>query len=644
MSTYHHLLHKTYTRWSDLEQAIEPIVSTEEKGEVFEQFVYLYLTLRKDYYQIDKLYRAKDIPAALREKLQLELTDYGVDGVFILTDGTIAAYQAKFRSNRGTATVRELATFWAEAAQADHKFVIANAATLPTPAGKHGSSILADTFDALDADFLAALQVLATTTKQPVLVKATPDAHQTRMIEKTVQGFKAHDRGKLIAACGAGKTLTSLWIIEQLEATTVLILVPSLALIKQTLEAWATHKNQQFSYLCVCSDQSVVDAKELDYGEYEVSEVDFPVTTDPAVVQKFLQSSAQRKYVFSTYQSTSAVAEAAHDSTFDLVIFDEAHRTAGQKDGSVYSLALNDEHITAKKRLFMTATERLVQPWIIDRAAEEDRVVFSMDDTAVYGELFDRYTFGEAIQDGVIADYKILLTAVTASEVEGLIQDNRLLVAEGDTDERLLTAENIYKQVVLQKAMKQYGITKAITFHSSVKRAKAFVNGSGNESLRLDDLYPTIWPEIGDRERYFDYVDGSMPAGLRKQKLREFERSQLGILSNARCLTEGIDVPVIDSVYFVDPKTSLVDIVQACGRALRKSRTDTTPKTAYFIVPIILGDDDTAEALEQSKFETLLKLVQALRGQDERMADWIETINLGHVKGRGGGGRSSDSP
>ena len=645
----HHILRTRYTNWSELEKNIESLESAQEKGEVFEQFVFAYLSINRDYYQIADIYRGNDIPTEVKDKLKLEATDYGVDGVFILVDGSIAAYQAKFRSARGTATVRELATFWSEASSADYKYVIANATQLPKQAGKHSYSVLADKFDELDSHFFDSLFDMFNQRPVSKLKLAMPDLHQQRMIENTLSGFRNNDRGRLIAACGAGKTLTSLWIVEAMDVSTVLVLVPSLALIKQTLESWSKQKREKFSYLCICSDQSVVDAKEMDYGEYEVSEIDFPVTTDADVIRKFLNAEVEgRKYVFSTYNSAQSVADVIPvNFSFDLTIFDEAHRTAGQKDSNMYSIALSDEGIPSTKRLFMTATERLVQPWIINKAAEANRTVFSMDNEDVYGKLFDRYTFGEAIQDGVISDYKIVLTAITAQEVEGLIRDNKLIVAEGDEKERHLTAQNIYKQSVLRKAMQRFDIKKTITFHSSVKRAKSFINGGNVEAYSLQDLYGLIWPEVASQRLYFDWVDGSMPTGLRKQKMRDFESSDVGIISNAKCLTEGVDVPIIDSIYFVDPKTSLVDIVQACGRALRKSRNEKVQKIAYFIVPIIISDyDDSGEPiLDTGKFETLFNLVQALRNQDERMADWIDKINLNHVKGHSGGdSSSSDDP
>lgn len=648
MSNFHPLLKDGYDKWSDLEHLIEALPTAHEKGEVFEQFVYCFLTLLNDYYQIDKVYRSKDIPSELASNLKLEITDYGVDGIFVLRDGTLAAYQAKFRTSRKSATVRELSTFWSEASRADHKYVIANSVELPPQAHKHSYSILVDKFEELDKEFFKRLKEYVVNKKSTPIIKASPDDHQKRMISNTISGFKGSGRGKLIAACGAGKTLVSLWIVEEMNADTVLFLAPSLALIKQTLEAWSSQANERFAYLCVCSDESVVDAKEMDYGEYSVSEIDFPVTTDPIKIKAFMESKAPKKFVFSTYNSASVVAEAFKNSdqklSFDLSIFDEAHRTAGQKESNLYSVALQNENILIKKRLFMTATERLVRPWVIERAEEADRVIFSMDDESIYGKTFDRYSFGEAIGDKVISDYKIVLTAITAEEVASLIQENRLLVSNEGGTEQLVSADNIFKQAVLLKAMDKFNLKKAISFHSTVKRAKAFVNGSSNESMNLEDMNNILFPESSSKTSYFHHVDGMMPAGTRKKKLREFESSEIGIISNAKCLTEGVDVPIIDSIYFVDPKNSLIDIVQACGRALRKSRGENAEKkTAYFIVPVIFSDKDDIDKYSDDKFETLLNLIQALKDQDERLADWVEKVNLGHAKG-GTGGSGGDGP
>lgn len=625
--------------WGHLESSINALSTAQERGEIFEQFVFLYLHLHKDYYQIGELYRFRDLPEAHKKKLSLENTDYGIDGIWILADGTYAAYQAKFRESRQSATIRELATFWAEAERAHHKYVIANAVDLPQPANKHGYSILVDTFEALQKDFFKDIFLLHQGQEPPKKEQYKPLEHQQRMISNILQGFQKNDRGKLIAACGAGKTLVGLWTTEASGSKTVLFLAPSLALIKQTLEAWTRNAQHKFSYLCVCSDQTVVNEVEPDSGDYDVSEVDFPVTTDPQAIKRFLGLASEYKYIFTTYNSSFAVSEAlkGDDFSFDLGIFDEAHRTAGQRETEMFSVALYDAGIKIEKRLFMTATERLVAPRIKRKAKEAKRTVFSMDDKKIYGPLFDRYSFGEAIRDNVISDYRIVLTAIDKEEVLSMIQNNALLVQQGESTEGLVTAENIFKQIVLAKAMKQFALRKSVSFHSSIKRARGFVSGQNDETFGLEDLMIKLWPELEGKKRYFASVDGGMPAGVRKKKLKEFEDAEFAVISNAKCLTEGVDVPIIDSIYFVDPKTSLIDIVQACGRALRKGGGTST--LAHFIVPVLLypSDKDPSQ-VDDGRFETLLNLIQALRDQDERLADVIDRINMQVVTGERGSG------
>lgn len=633
-----------YKSWGHLESYINALSTANEKGEIFEQFVFLYLHLHKDYYQITELFQFRDIPEVYKKKLSLENTDYGIDGIWVREDGTYVAYQAKFRESRQSATIRELATFWAEAEKADHKFVIANAVDLPRAANKHGYSILVDTFESLKEDFFTNIFLLYQGQEPKKKEKYKPLEHQQRMIGNVLNGFESNDRGKLIAACGAGKTLVALWTTEAYGAKTVIFLAPSLALIKQTLEAWTAHAQHKFAYLCVCSDLTVVSEIDPDSGDYDISELDFPVTTDPQAVKTFLNLDKEYKYIFTTYNSSFAVSEAlkGSDFSFDLGIFDEAHRTAGQKDTEMFSIALHDSGIRIDKRLFMTATERLIAPRIKRKAKEAKRTVFSMDDKKVYGPLFDRYSFGEAIQDNVIADYRIVLTAINKEEVASMIQNNTLLVQQGNSVEGLVTAENIFKQIVLAKAMKKFGLRKSISFHSSIKRARGFVSGRSDETFGLEDLMTKLWPALEGKKKYFASIDGGMPAGVRKSKLREFENSEFAVISNAKCLTEGVDVPIIDSIYFVDPKTSLIDIVQACGRALRKSGGGST--LAHFIVPVLLYPSDAdLSQIDDGRFETLLNLIQALRDQDERLADVIDRINM-QVITRGGGGRSGDLP
>lgn len=639
---YHPLFKQKYSSWAELENQIGALPTTKERGNAFEDFVYAYFELHRTLYQITDLYRIKDIPPAIRKKYSLEKKDSGIDGLIFLQSGQVAGYQAKFRVGREKPTYGELAKFWEEARLVDWHYTVANSYSLSKLCNKNKKhlSILVQEFEGLNQAFFQKLYELVNCQKV-TRVRFSPDAFQKRMIKNIVAGFKEGDRGKLIAACGTGKTLTSLWVTEAIGAKRILFIAPSLALIKQTLEAWSEQSKEEFSYLCVCSDQTVIE--EMDDWDISTVDLSVPVTTDPSNVKKFLgKKTGNRQIIFSTYQSLEVVSNAMSELEnigFEIIIFDEAHRTAGAKSSVTFGLALHDEYIPASKRLFMTATERLIRPWIIEKAKEYNRVVFSMDDKKLYGPVFDRLNFGEAIHHQLISDYRIIVAGVRQREIYDWIKQDDLLVdiKEG-TDEHHTSAQNIFRQVMLVKAIQQFPIKKTITFHSSVAQAKAFINGYGDTNLSLQKVFSRLLPKPSSDLLYLDHVNGRMGAGDRAEIMDTFKSFPYGVISNSRCLTEGVDVPVVDSIYFVNPKNSLIDIVQACGRALRKPR-DASDKMAFFIVPILIPDGEiNDETINQIDFEMLHSLIQSLRDQDQRMEQWIDTINLQASKGQKGSG------
>jgi predicted helicase len=329
---FHQLLRNKISSWHDLEKQIEQLSTTKERGDVFEQFVFCYLGVKKSLYQIDRHYMAEDIPIELKKKYQLERTDCGVDGLMILQDGKAAAYQVKFRTNREKPSYDELGKFWAEARRTDYHYTISNCYELSRLCAKHEKhlGILVDEFDALGQEFFNQLYQI-TNEKKQTKIFFEPDDYQKRMISNVVKGFCSNNRGKLIAACGTGKTLTALWIAEHLKSQNVLFIAPSLALIKQTLEAWAEQSRIPFSYLCVCSDKTV--SAEVDDGDISITDFNVPVTTSPDEICRSLDKrKAGKLVVFSTYQSLDVLSKGINklpEFNFDLTIFDEAHRTAG---------------------------------------------------------------------------------------------------------------------------------------------------------------------------------------------------------------------------------------------------------------------------------------------------------------------------
>ena len=320
--------------------------------------------------------------------------------------------------------------------------------------------------------------------------------------------------------------------------------------------------------------------------------------------------------------------------SFDLTIFDEAHKTAGAKNSLMFSLGLSDEHIKSKKRLFMTATERLVRPWIIKKAEEYDRIIFSMDDESTYGPVFDSLNFGEAIKKGVISDYKIIVAGIQEKNFYEAVKKDKLVVYDQEDEEFFTYAQNIFRQIMLSKSMQEFPIKKVITFHNTIKNAKGFIDGFGEDSLSLKNILKHFSTDFNEEDWRLDHINGTMSAGERNERLDLFKTSKYGIVSNARCLTEGIDVPIIDGIYFVNSKTSLIDIVQACGRALRKPY-DISDKTAYFVVPILIPEGDVeGDVINEIDFEMLHNLIQSLRDQDLRLAEWIDTLNIEAAKGK----------
>lgn len=640
MPKYHELLKQRFTSWNELEKHIEALPTAPLRGEVFEQFVFAYLQIKKQFYQLEEVYRSSEIPRALLEKYKLAKKDSGVDGLIVLNDGKVAGYQVKFRTGRNKPSYDELAKFWVEAQHTDYNYTIANCYSITDLAKKQQKhlQILVDEFESLDAAFFEELYQFINKAGKIVRVLYRPFSFQKQIIKDVCKGFTKSPKGKLIAACGTGKTLTALWITEELGEQNILFMAPSLALIKQTLEAWADQTKEPFVYLCVCSDRTVSDEIE-DTGDISIKDFNVPVTTEPSDISSFIDAKVRgKKIIFSTYQSLPVLAQGikrARRFKFDISIFDEAHRTAGTNDANIFNLALKDENIPSDRRLFMTATERLVRPSLKKRAEEEDRIIFSMDDERIYGPVFHRYDFGDAINDEVISDYKIILAGIQEKDLFKWIKQNQDVGLTKNSEEFRTGAFTLFTQVLLAKAFREYPIKKVISFHSSIKNAQLFTTGLAHTPPLLNIVTdPKLETHISKQDLFISHINGSISTGDRKEILDTFKDAKYGVVSNARCLTEGVDVPVIDSVYFVEPKNSLIDIVQACGRALRKP-IDSKKNLAFFIVPVLIPDSYEKDGIfNLPGFETLFNLIQSLRDQDTRLVEWIDELNQNAIKGK----------
>jgi predicted helicase len=442
-----------------------------------------------------------------------------------------------------------------------------------------------------------------------------PKPYQQIAIDKVTQNLE--DRGQLIMACGTGKTLTALWIAEALKSDTVLVLLPSLLLLSKTLAEWLTHSKEPFSYLPVCSDDTV--AKSEDTIALSTSELSFPSTTDTDAIAKFLKSSG-RKIIFSTYQSSPKIAEAfkaIHLKPLDLIIADEAHRCAG-KVGSAYSTVLDKDQIPADKRLFMTASPKVYQAHFKKQAADSGVDVVSMDDHVVFGPVLHKLSFGEAIEQDLLTDYQVVIVGIDNPRYSEMIAERSLVQTDNDIQS---DAQSFASHVGLAKAMKTYDLKRVISFHSRVSAARDFAN----KLPEVIDWMPEESRPGGDL--LTGYVSGAMPTNERSRNLRalgEIEADQRYVLSNARCLSEGVDVPALDGVAFIDPRNSEIDIVQAVGRAIRLSEGKSI---GTIVIPVFIGNDDAPdEVLDSSPFRKVWAVVNALRSHDEGLGEQLDQL------------------
>jgi superfamily II DNA or RNA helicase len=561
-------------------------------------------------------------------------TDCGIDLVAEDRDGKNWAIQAKCYAPDESVSKRDIDSFLSESTNENmhHRLLIATT----NQVGKNARGVIHRQNKVIPVSQLL-LHDLETA---PVVWPSNPARprgggprkplkrwpHQTQAINNVTKNLGK--RGQMISACGTGKTLAALWISERLEATRSLVLVPSLTLLSQTVSEWLANAKEPFAYLPVCSDETV--SRGNDAAVMFTSDLEYPVTTDPDAITKFLRKRG-RLVVFSTYQSSPQVAAAQAAGRvpgFDLVIADEAHRCAGRVS-SGYGTVLDDEAIRARQRLFMTATPRTYTARVQKKADEADIEIASMDDENVFGPVVHQLNFGEAIEKGLLSDYRVVVVGIDDGRYKQMVDNRRIVKTDKDLE---TDAETLAKHVALIKAIRDYDLRRTITFHSRIKTANEFAN-----------MLPKVasWMKIHQRPKVdlvTDHVSGEMSTGERNRRLdrlRNIDPGQSFVLTNAQCLSEGIDVPTLEGVAFIDPRRSQVDIVQAVGRAIRLSEDKTL---GTIVIPVFLRDtDDPEAALEASEFEPVWAIVRALRSHDDVFGQALDSIRTNLGGGRGGG-------
>ncbi|WQS39278.1 DEAD/DEAH box helicase [Helicobacter pylori] len=659
-----------------IKQKLHAIPNQRHKGSLFEKISKQFLQEHdsaNEYESIDLWYDWK-----LRGKER----DKGIDIVIQTTSKEYIAVQCKFHQN--SISYNDISTFLTQlligvGEVRFKKGIIISTSNLTSEAIKAIEQIRSagmgiDIDEITEEDFIYSridwekFDPTKTEDEIPLCDKKRPRPHQTEAIEKTKEYFSdpKNARGKLIMACGTGKTYTSLKIMEALDPKITLFLAPSIALLSQTFREYAQEKSDPFYASIVCSDDKTGQSKKNkskneDNDDIKFSELPIKASTrleDILSTYEKAQKENKRFIIFSTYQSALRIKEAqeAGLNGIDLIICDEAHRTVGamystneRDDKNAFTLCHSDENIKATKRLYMTATPKVYSESSKAKAKEKDNVIYSMDDAQTFGEEIYTLNFERAIALDLLTDYKVIILAVRSENLSGVTNSVNKKISQLEAkgtklDKKLINNEFVCKIVGTHKGLAKQDVialddenqedndlkNKADTFVS--QRAISFCK-SIQTSKNIKDSFETIM-ECYDEELKkksfknlqitIDHVDGTMNCKERLDKLEnlnQFEPNICKVLSNARCLSEGVDVPALDSVIFFDGRSAMVDIIQAVGRVMRKAKNK---KRGYIILPIALRESEIKnldEAVKNTNFQNIWKVLKALRSHDSSLVD-----------------------
>lgn len=506
-----------------------------------------------------------------------------------------------------------------------------------------------------------------------------PRKHQLDAISKAYTHYitEGNDRGKLIMACGTGKTYTSLLIVEQLlnGKGLVLFMVPSIALLGQSLNAWSADAGKPIKAVCICSDSKAsrkIQKNKYDDADDSVVDLAVPASTNPKSIASQLKKYRSHDglvVVFSTYQSIDAVSEAQQEilsetngeyGVFDFIICDEAHRTTGvklsDKDESNFTKIHSDGNVKGRKRLYMTATPRLYGESAKVKASEKDCILCSMDNKALYGEEFYRVNFSYAVQNGLLTDYKVLVLTVGENDVpDNIKRDITDTTTELNFDDtsKLIGVINGLSKMIQGDDHRTWDadphmMRRAVAFCSSIDK-------SASRTGIASKYVASVLPQISEKyDKNLDaeslshtvsitakHIDGSMNSQERNGILQWLADEpdndrECRVVTNVRCLSEGVDVPSLDAVLFLSARNSQVDVVQSVGRVMRtfhKGQPD-EKKYGYIIIPIVVPSGVSAEeALDNSKtFDVVWEILNALRSHDDRFNAMVNKIALNKQK------------
>jgi predicted helicase len=653
---------------TDLENLLDSFrkaaVSEKEKGTYFEELILCYLRNEATYRDLYSDVWTYGEWAALNG---LTKQDAGIDLVAKTATGEVHAIQCKMYAADYKVQKSDIDSFFTASGKKPftHRIIVA---TTSAPWSNHAEDALFDQQTPVTKIDMAALETsqidwakYQPKTAPVIKPKKQLRDHQIAALNGVEHGLAEADRGKLIMSCGTGKTFTSLKIAETIAGAgkRVLFLVPSLSLLSQTLTEWTQESETPLHSFAVCSDSDVGKKRktEEDTVQTYVHELQYPATTNSAKLAAEMtkrHDADHMSVVFSTYHSIEVISRAQKDcemADFDLIVCDEAHRTTGatfdSEDESTFVRVHDANYIRSAKRLYMTATPRIYGDSAKVTAERDNVALCSMDDKALYGEELFVLTFSEAVKRGLLVDYKVIVLAVEEAHVSRRLQD---LLKD---DNNQLKVDDAARIVGCWKALSKQGLTEELIGDGDpMKRAVAFCQvieiSSGAKSHKVSSkqiagMFQEVveaYQEAEATEEFeqaarlvceADHVDGGMNASQKEAKLAWLKADAADntcrILSNVRCLSEGVDVPALDAVLFLTPRNSQVDVVQSVGRVMRNAPGK---KRGYVILPVVIpAGVEPHEALNDNQtYKVVWQVLQALRSHDDKFDAMVNKLDL----------------
>ena len=598
-----HINTNNITNFLEFHESLK-LLDTKTKGDYFEYFCMLYFLIEPYHKQNYKnFYLYTEIPIKIRKELNLPDKDKGIDAIVYDINNNIYAIQVKYRKKIiNCIAFGDLATFPALTFGTNIKkiykgiFFTACIDVCDELKNDKFINIVNSSFDKCDNLFWKNVREYIGDKPLTKYLNMKPLPHQDKLIPIILNYYKNNDYGRLCIACGTGKTFLAFWVtIREMKLNKIFIVVPSLYLLSQTFEVYQRElQNDNFHFILIGSD---MDDKDF-ICEY------IP-TTDINDIQKQIQNNKEKLIVITTYHSSDLLIKSANSVKFkfDIGIYDEAHRTVGEKDKCFTSLLTSN---IETKKLFMTATEKIYK--YKTKEGETDEIL-SMNNELIYGKQIVKYSIKEAIDEKVLVDYRII-----APFINNLSDENYKII---DDKGKQFNPNIIISGLLIIKSMQEYKFKHLLIFSNK--------NDKAEQIIKFIDWYLNTY-EHGLGEIYTKFLSGKNTMNFRKNKVKEFENYSVGIISSARIFGEGVDIKKCDAVCFADGKGSTVDIIQYVGRALRKCESIPN-KLSYVIIPFILDSSEDFLTNDNESFLKIRKILQALGTSDDMITEKFSIVN-----------------